>query len=337
MTETIARLKRKGGEVLVEIPLPKSAADVKLAHYIAFLNELKKLELPDANPMQIMAQAVGEFTGVELGMILQAKVGEQWQQDRELDGGVRSLYGWAVNTLTNYKGAARKPDDFTFDYKGETLKIPYIVAAELAGGMPVLPEIETAEAVEAFETIRGFQQQIKDAGDPKGERAKRIRQLKEAITKQGDKDGEMMREINRLETEIEIEGDPNGNLVFAQYLRLIAILARKDGERLPANDGDRERWIQQRMIHLQEIDTKTALDVDFFLTGLLTLSNRTHPVIGSLILPLFALAAAIQSRQRQKGKRTIAQWRTNGKFKSGLVGVPSSGRSSKGGGLIIPK
>ena len=337
MTENIARLKRIDGTVVAEIPLPRSAADVPLSRYVSFLVEMKKLGLEDVNPIQIMAQAVGEATGVGLGEILQAKVGEQWEQHKELDGGVRSLYGWIVNALTNYKGQARTPDNFSFQYNGETFKIPYIVAAELAGGLPVLPQVETAEAVEAFETIRGFNQQIKDAGDPKGERAKRIKQLKEAMAKGEDKNGDMAREMRKLEAEIEIEGDPNGNLMFAQYLRMIAILAKKEGERLPANDGDRERWIQNRMIHLQHIDTKTALDVDFFLIGLLTRSNEMPGAIGSLILPLFALAAANQSRPQQSGKHTKGQFRTKKKFKSGLVGVRSSVRLSKGIGLIIPK
>lgn len=337
MTETIARLKRTDGTVVVEIPLPMSAADVKLAHYVAFLNELKKLELEDANPMQIMAQAVGEATGTDVGTILLAKVGEQWQQDKELDGGVRSLYGWLVQAMTKYKGQARRPDNFSFEYNGEAFKIPYIVAAELAGGMPVLPEVETGEAVEAYETLRGFNQQIKDAGDPNKERAKRIKQLKEATAKGEDKDGDMALEIRRLEVETELQGDPDGNLLFAQYLRLIAILARKEGERLPANDGDRERWIQNRMIYFQGIDCKTALDVDFFLIGLLTLSKKTHPAIGFLVARLFDLAATIQSKPQPKGKPTIEQYRTRKKSKSGLVGVQSSGRLLKGGGLIIPK
>lgn len=337
MIQEQATLKKTDGTILATIPLPRSAADISLVRYISFLTEMRKFELPDANPMQVMAQAVAEITGVPIGEILLAKVGEKWQQDKQLDGGIRSFYGWCVNALTNYKGQGRTAENFTFEYKGETYRIPYIVAAELAGGLPQLPDIETGEAVEAYETLRGFEQQIKDAGDPRKERAKRIRQLQEAIAKQGDESGEMAREIRTLEAEIDIEGDPNGNLIYAQYLRLIAILARKDGEMLPTNDGDRERWIQSRMIHLQEIDTRTALDVDFFLGGLLTLSGKTHPVITFLIVPLFALAAATQSRRRQSGKPTIARHRTRRKYKSGLVGVQSSQRSLKGGGLIIPK
>ena len=357
----VARLKTVKGEVIAEIPLPMSAADVPLSRYVSFLNELKKLELDDQNPMQIMAQAVGEFSGLELGEVLRAKVGEQWKTDAQLDGGIRSLYGWCVNALTNYKGHGRKPDNFTFEYRGETYRIPYIVASELAGGLSMLPEVETGEAIEAYETLRGFRQQIKDAGDPTKERAKRIKQLKEAIINAEDKDCDMAREIRRLEAETELTGDPNGNLLFAQYLRLISIFARKEPkikmlpkpegrdfypdeaaaletiDRMPANDGDRERWIQTRMIYFQGIDTATALDVDFFLTGLLTISKKTHPVIGSLSLPFFMLVAANQSRQQQKGKRTIAQWRTKKKSKSGLVGVQLSKPLLKKGGLIIPK
>ena len=225
---------------------------------------MRKFELENANPIQIMAQAVSEVSGVDLADILAAKVGEQWSEDQQLDGGIRSFYGWYVNALSNYKGKGRTAQNFGFEYGDEYYRIPYIVAAELAGGLPILPDVETSEAVEAFETIRGFNQQIKDAGDPKGERRKRITQLKEAIVKQGDSAGDMARELRKLEAEIDTDGDPNGNLLFAQYLRMIAILARKEGEKLPTNDGDRERWIQGRMIHLQGIDTATALDVDFF-------------------------------------------------------------------------
>jgi len=321
MTETIARLKRTNGEVLAAIPLPRSAAEISLARYVSFLNELKKFQLEGANPMLIMSQAVSEVSGVDIAEILQAKVGEQWVADKELDGGVRSFYGWFTRALTNYRGEARTPGDFEFEYKGETYQIPYIVQAELVGGLPTLPGIETGEAVEAYETYRGFQQQIKDAGDPTKERGKRIKMLKEAIAKGEDATGDMAREINRLQAEIELTGDPNGNLTFAQYLRLIAILAKKPGERLPTNDGDRERWIQSRMIHLQEIDAKTALDVDFFLTRLFWHCETTHHVIGSLTAPLFALSATIQSRQQQKGKRIIAQYRGKRTYKNGLAGV----------------
>ena len=317
----LARLKRANGEVLAEIPLPRSAAEISLARYISFISEMRKFELENANPIQIMAQAVSEVSGVDLADILAAKVGEQWSEDQQLDGGIRSFYGWYVNALSNYKGKGRTAQNFGFEYGDEYYRIPYIVAAELAGGLPILPDVETSEAVEAFETIRGFNQQIKDAGDPKGERRKRITQLKEAIVKQGDSAGDMARELRKLEAEIDTDGDPNGNLLFAQYLRMIAILARKEGEKLPTNDGDRERWIQGRMIHLQGIDTATALDVDFFLSGLLTRSKKTHPVITSLILPLFALAAAIQSKPQRNAKPTIERYRTKKKYKSGLVGV----------------
>lgn len=343
VSQIVATLKRASGEELVKVPLPEFSWQVPLSRYVSFLCEMRKFEMEGINPIQVMAQAVSEFTGVEIDTLLKAKVGEQWTEEKQLDGGIRSLYGWCVNVVSSYKGEARKANNFSFDYwyEGkvgiERFNIPFIVAAELAGGLPVLPEIETAEAIEAFETMRGFRQQIKDAGDPTKERVKRIKQLKEAIVKEGDKNGDMAREMRKLEAEIEIEGDPNGNLMFAQYLRMIAILAKKEGERLPANDGDRERWIQNRMIHLQHIDTKTALDVDFFLIGLLTRSNEMPGAIGSLILPLFALAAANQSRPQQSGKHTKGQFRTKKKFKSGLVGVQSSKPLSKGVGLILPK
>lgn len=327
MTEVTAKLKRANGEILAEIPLPESAADISLMRYISFLSEMRKFHLGGINPIQIMAQAVSEVSGVDVSQVLLSKIGEQWHEDKQLDGGIRSIYGWYVNALTNYKGESRTVRNFSFQYKGstesepETYQIPYIVSAELAGGLPQLPEIETQDAIEAYETIRGFDQQIKDAGDPDKERGKRIFQLKKAISEGKDVNGDMVREITKLETEIDIAGDPNGNLIFAQYLRMIAILAKRPGERLPTNDGDRERWIQNRMIHFQGIDTKTALDIDFFLIRLLAHSKKTHPVIGFLIRPLFALSAATLSRPQPKGKPTIKRYRDKKKYKNALVGV----------------
>lgn len=322
MIEEQATLKKTDGTILATIPLPRSAADISLVRYISFLNELKKLELPEQyNPMQVMAQAVSEVSGVELGQILIAKVGEQWQQDKQLDGGVRSLYGWFTNALTNYKGGGRTAQNFEFQYKGETYRIPYIVAAELAGLKDTLPPVDVKQAIEALEVFRIYDQEVRDIGDPEKVRAIRIKQLKDAIAKQGDESGAMANEIRILEAEIEINGDPNGSLLFSRYLRLIAILAPKEGQTLPNSDTERELEIQRRMIHLQDIDAKTALDIDFFLISLLNLSGKTNPVVGSLILPLFALAATTQSRERQKKQPTIKRYRTNKKLNSasGLI------------------
>lgn len=321
MSETVATLRRANGDVIAKFELPRSAADVSLSRYISFLNEMKKFDLEDANPILIMAQAVGEFTGVDLADVLLAKVGENWAENRELDGGVRSLYGWIVKAVSNYKGTGRTKDGFEFEYNRHTYQIPFIVTAELAGSTPVVTPIETGDMVEAFETVRTLQRDITKERDIQKVRTKRIEQLRVAMVRSGDKTGDMEREIRRLEAEIELENDPNGSLLFLQYLRLVAILAKRPGEKLPAQDGDRERWIQERVMHLQEIDAKTALDVDFFLSGLLTYSKRTLGVTGSLILPLFALAAAIQSKQQPKGKPTIRRYRTNRKLKSGLAGV----------------
>lgn len=317
--QTIARLKRKDGTLIAEIPLPRTAAEISLAKYVSFLSEMRKFELKSANPIRIMAQAVGEITGVPVADILEAKVGEAWAADKELDGGLRSLYGWCVNALTNYKGQGRTAEDFEFEYKGEKYQIPYIVAAELAGLSDSLPPIDVKQGIEAFEVFRVYEQEVNDVGDPKKERHKRIEQLKTDIVKSGDANGDRARELRRLEMEINLEGDPNGSLLFSRYLRLVAILAPKEGQFLPDSDTKRELEIQARMVHLQEIDTKTALDVDFFLTNLLTRSGRTSNVIGSLSLPLFALAVATRSSSRLKTKRTKKRSRIKGKSKGGLV------------------
>ena len=315
-----ATLKGANGKAFAKVILPRSASEVQLSRYVSFLNEMKYFDQEGANPIVVMARAVSEFFGIDFGQVARAQIGEGWEKDKDFDGGIRRLYGWAVNAVTNYKGVFRTPEDFGFDYMGDRYEIPFTIAAEL-GGLPMLPNVTAAEAIEVYEAIRGFDEMKKDAGDPKKERRRRIVELQKAIVSGGDADGTLKTEADRLANEIEIDGDPHGNLAFAQFLRMIAILCRKPGEQLPTKDGERERFIQSRMIHFQQIDAKTAIDVDFFLNSLLTRSKKTHPVVGSLILPLFALSVSTQSSRQQKDRRTIAQWRSKKKFGKGLAGA----------------
>ena len=118
-------------------------------------------------------------------------------------------------------------------------------------------------------------------------------------------------ELMRL-SEVSVKERPNeaANIRFTTYLKMLAILARRDGEILPVNDAQREQFLSQRLAHFQDIDAQTALDVDFFLHSTLRNWNATHEIAGSFIRRLFALAVETQS---WKGKPTTGRKRTTAK------------------------
>lgn len=284
------------GEVLITLPLPESLADVSLANYVSFLNEIRGVDYEGAlgdpdytgpNPIVQMARAIGEFCGVPLDTVLRAKLGEVYHEETGLDGGIRSLYGWLVRAICTYKGVPRTGESCEVTYNGQDYEIPYITAAAL-GGTPLLPTVETAEAVEAYETVRVYE------------------------------------DMNKT------DDDAQGNRAFARYLRTLAVLLRKPGERLPTEPGDRERFIQERMVEFQGIDAKTAVDVDFFLLNTSTLSEKTPPLVGSLTLPLFALAQTILPQNAPRGKKPSP---TKKLFRPELVGTRSLSRSLRRAGL----
>ncbi|WP_204985002.1 hypothetical protein, partial [Streptococcus alactolyticus] len=71
------------------------------------------------------------------------------------------------------------------------------------------------------------------------------------------------------------------------------------------------------MMEFQEIDAKTAVDVDFFLLSTYQHSEEIPPLVGSLTLPLFALGVEIQSLNL---KRMREQSRTKKRSLLGLDG-----------------
>ena len=63
--------------------------------------------------------------------------------------------------------------------------------------------------------------------------------------------------------------DPQGMFSFEMDLRRLAVLARKDGEELPVQKVERERWIDERARFLKEVSADVALEIRFFFIGIL--------------------------------------------------------------------
>lgn len=77
------------------------------------------------------------------------------------------------------------------------------------------------------------------------------------------------------------------NIKWEMYHRQLAILARKEGEQLPTDDLDFERFVSDRALHFLGIDAETLVRADFFLRGRLGLLSDTLTAL-SFSIPLEA-------------------------------------------------
>ncbi len=312
-------LKKANGEILLSVNLPDSPKDLPLVNYVSFLNEAAKMQMPSANAALIMARAVAEFTGQPLADVLTAEFGEEWQGSGQAVKGIRGLYGWCIKVIGNWQGAPT--DECEFEFKGHVFHIPEVTTDAIAGH--ILPPLTTNESIEVLETVRIFEGHIEkstsvrecvaflldDLSKPeKDVYEKRLRALLP---------GELI-DVNSPENMLSIQskhGDVDGNFSFSRYVRLLAILCRQKGELLPTGESEKRMFIADRMKLFQAIDTRTALDVDFFLLGTLSASGRTLPVIGTLIHPAFV---AVVETKRLSAKRTPAPLNIKKMYSSAL-------------------
>lgn len=276
-------LKVKGRENGIELPLPTSLAEVPLSRYIDFLSEQDKIGNEGENVILVMAKSVGLFLGVDLAELLRAQVGDVFEKEyKGLDGSLRSLYGYIVKLVGESKPKLRSQENAAFVYKGETFRIPLILQQAVAGDV-LLPDIETIEAIEAAEVQRLTFQSLKALEGLEGQQA----------------------------------ADRRASLYYSLYLRLLAILARKEGERLPIQDAERERWINERAVFFQEIDAETALDLDFFLRSILKNSSASLPYVGFLSLHSLGLRVGISLK---KGKHSTVPKATTKQYSKKSAG-----------------
>lgn len=257
-----ARLKNKAGEILTEIRLPEHLHEMTLQQFVSFDSAASG----EGNPIAIMAEAVQDFTGVDMRTIVEAQVGNVYEKAEVLDDTLRTVFGYISRLVTGYQPKIYSEALHQFQYKGDTYQIPYIRTLPLGLG-EVLPDISVVEAIEALELLR-------------------------------------ISENNTKERPAEA-----ANIRFTTYLKMLAILARKEGEELPINDAHREQFLTERLIHFQGIDAATALDVDFFLLSSLQRSNATHEIAGSFIRRASALA--VETCDWKKKPTTVRRRTTN--------------------------
>lgn len=245
--------------------LPEALSEVRLNRYIDFLTENEAIGNEEENQILAMAKSVGAFLGVELDVLLAAQLGNVFEvNSKSLEKSLYSVYGYIAKLVGECSPELRSQESATFEYKGEEFSIPLILQQAIAGDV-LLPDVEVVEAVEAAEVQRVTFQSLK-----------------------------------KLEITPETR-DQRGSLYYSMYLRLLAVLLRREGERLPIAEAERERWINDRAVFFQDIDAATALDLDFFLRGILRNSETNLQCVGFLSLQSLGLLAAISLK---KGKHS---------------------------------
>lgn len=303
------RIKGREGKPMVELSIPPLDV-VPLNRFIDFLVECRKFGDEGEIPVMIMARAISGFCDYPLAEIIEAEVGDVYNpQIRGLEGSVRSIFGYIASMVQEAKGEILNPENATFKHKGflsgqeHTYHIPVIIQQSLKGEYS-LPFMSVIEAVEAGEVQRFKVQKTQQLGDPTGFIRQKIMDVANIQASQyGDGDTRRLEILAAAEQvaniEIEKQGDPNGSLLYTMYLKLLAIIARREGEQLPFDDAEREKWINDRSIEFKGVSAQTALNVDFFLCSILDTSENTLPAVGFLTHQSFALAVEMQLKSKK--------------------------------------
>lgn len=316
----VVKLNKPDGTLIAEIKLPDNPSELPLANYVSFMAEADKISLPGANVVAVMAKAVAELSGVPFDDVLRANFGDEWEQNSNSIDGIRSMYGWAVESIGKWKGHLRGTKDCKVTYQGQKFEIPVMLVNSLGGR--ILPDVDVNSAVEAYEVVRLFERRI-SAGASVRECVTMLQTLESAQ----DKEPYIKRlrsilphtnsvdilslSYDDLQEIISEHGDENGDNAYSRYLHMLAILLRKPGETLPTDESKKQSFLAERAAFFQQIDTQTALDIDFFLLSTLTALGKKHHVIGSLTHQ--ALGRVVETR-KQKGRRTNAPSNTTKRF-----------------------
>jgi len=316
----VVKLNKPDGTLIAEIKLPDNPSELPLANYVSFMAEADKISLPGANVVAVMAKAVAELSGVPFDDVLKANFGDEWEQNSSSVDGVRSMYGWAVESIGKWKGHLRGTKNNKVTYQKQEFEIPVMLVNSLGGRM--LPDVDVNSAVEAYEVVRLFERRI-SAGASVRECVTMLQTLESAQDKEPyiKRLRSMLPHTNSVDLlslsyddlqEIIVEhGDENGDNAYSRYLHMLAILLRKPGEKLPTDESKKQSFLAERAAFFQQIDTQTALDIDFFLLSTLTALGKNHHVIGSLTHQ--ALGRVVETR-KQKGRRTNAPSNTTKRF-----------------------
>lgn len=282
-------LKTTTGKELCKLDFPSSAREVTYSKYLKveqafrrkedFLKECeeKGLQITDqeyqVGYMVHVLDIVQQFTGrPEVAMIKAGDpvdsildfFGVKKMEHIDLETSeamVVSLYANLVRTLNSYETFAfdQKPQNFTFEYKGETYTLPGTYRDAITNNIK-FDQVTVAQAVEAMDAVRVyFAHKDKDVGN---------------------------------------------QFLFTTILHLTAAFALKEGEVFPDKESDIQRFMNDRVKHLQELDMETAFNVrDFFLLGTKQY-DKIQDLSGFLKTHLKRLKGQVQKRTSKEKKKT---------------------------------
>lgn len=266
----------------MEMLYPEHLREVTLDNYMGFLIHAEKVGDPAYNQISAICQCVGAFYGVEMEQVLQVEIGDLYEK-LPIKEARKQEHGLRGQLSSLYGHAIKVLEEYVPAYVETETWFTYKgeqyrippIMKQALAGEMLLPNLSTIEVVEAAEVQRFTSQQLES---------------KEGKAK-------------------------SHSLVFSMYLRMLAILCRKEGEHLPIENT--ERWINDRAKHFEEMDAATARDIDFFLHNILPSSESDGIQNGFLTRRSFVLAAETRLR---KEKPSPVSSRTTRKFFAARAG-----------------
>lgn len=250
-----ARLKTEKGGMICELKLPESVDEMRLNHFVDFVVASRKLSEPDPEKMENPVIVMAEALSGVSGVDL----------DTVLKAKIGNIYADTDGLDTTLRGC----------YGWVANTVAKFEPSLLVKDFTFTHKGETFE-IPAIAQSPIYHRQI----------------LPDISAGQAVSAFEMMRLSDREQKK---SGDPDGSRMYTDFLELLAIVALKPGEVLPAKTSDRALFIERRVAMFQDIPADIALNADFFLSSMFRLLGETHCAVGSLSQSLLEVAVEITS------------------------------------------
>lgn len=251
-----ARLKTEKGGFICELNLPEGVDEMKLNHFVDFVVASRKLQVEDPEKMENPVIVMAEALSGLTGVDL----------DKIFKAKIGNIYADTQGLDTTLRGC--------YGWVANSV-------AKFEPQLRTNKNFSFTHKKQTFEIPTIVQSPIYH---------RKI--LPEISAGQAITAFEMMRLSDRAQKK---KGDPEGSRMYTDFLEMLAIVALKPGEVLPAKTNERAMFIESRVALFRDIPADIALDADFFLSSTLRQLKQTHYVVGFLSQSLFEVAVEIAS------------------------------------------